>query len=115
MNRASFSSVPTERIAYRVTPTLRIGRLPFNPLTMSTRENWITSMEAKDMMNAHNNTDNACKRDRPACMYGIIKINLFRHAEYNIRMQYYEKENNVTYKYSIIIILKVKEEQTEIE
>ena len=58
------------------------------------------------MMNAHNNTDNACKRDRPACMYGIIK--LFRHAEYNIRIQYYEEENNVTYKYSIIIILKVK-------
>ena len=50
MNMASFSSVPTERIAYRVTPTLRTGRLPFNPLTMSTMENWITSKEAKDMI-----------------------------------------------------------------
>jgi hypothetical protein len=40
-------------------------------------------MEAKDVMNSHTYTDNACKRDRRACMYDIIKINLFRHAEYN--------------------------------
>ena len=65
INNINFNNVPTISITYSVIPTSSAGSWPFRPDTISTKENWITSIEAKDMIKAHTMTDKASNRDRP--------------------------------------------------